>query len=162
MAGVGVVVLPAAQGDERLTLSVRYSWDRHGSLGFRPWEHHPSSAVCLSVCLQMLTSVPLVIAAVSITVLIWLAPSSASVRLVTGWTKTAEAAPVSFPQAQLPFGFLIPVAHMSGVPAGLPSPLRAPYGPISCGRGGVSRQREAGWSDEGTVLQGVLSVQFLC
>lgn len=45
----------------------------------------------------MLTSVPLVTAAANTTVLIWLAPSSASVRLATGWMRTAGAARVSLP-----------------------------------------------------------------
>lgn len=52
-----------------------------------------TGSALMAVRVRILTSVPWVIAAVSITVLIWLAPSSASVRLVTGWTRTAEAAP---------------------------------------------------------------------
>lgn len=46
-----------------------------------------------AVVVRMLTSVPLVTAAASITALIWLAPSSASVRLDSGWTRTGGAAP---------------------------------------------------------------------
>lgn len=73
-------------------------WAARGGRGHPcPWplEDRPSSPVCP----QTWTSACPAVAAVTTAAPTWLAPSSAPVRPASGWTMTAEAAPVSLRQS---------------------------------------------------------------
>lgn len=101
------------------------------------------------VCLQTWTSVPLAVAAVSTTAPTWLAPSSAPVRLATGWTRTAGAAPVSPPLS--PQGSPAPGAPcpcLRGICSWSPCTHHPVYmDPTSVGQAGGSRVGGRGWLD---------------
>lgn len=108
------------------------------------------------VCPQTWTSARPAAAAVSTTAPTWPAPSSAPVRLASGWTRTVEAVPVSpclSPQGPCLLG-TCPLCP-PGPPPPPSWPGRAHLSPASgCGTSWGQRCRGRGWSDRPPPGQG--------